>query len=105
MTTWVAIAAVGVVSYMFRVAPLLVLGRVRISDRVDRAVRHAGAAAMTALLVGALQHGGGSGSSAAVLAATATGLVVAARGAPMLRVVLAGGVVYATIAIMETLPW
>ena len=62
MNTWVASVVAGMVSYVFRAAPLLVLGPVRNSDRVDRAVRHGGAAVLTALLVGALQHGDETGS-------------------------------------------
>jgi branched-subunit amino acid transport protein len=99
--TWIAILAVGAVSYVFRAAPLLVLGRMRLSDRVDRVVRHAGSAALTALLVGTVLHGGDAGTSTAILAATATGLIVAVRGASMLRVVLAGGFTYAAIAVVE----
>jgi branched-subunit amino acid transport protein len=97
LSTWIAILAVGAVSYVLRAAPLLVLGRVRLSDRVDRVVRHASSAALTALLVGAVTHGGDARSSVAILAATACGLVMAARGSSMLRVVLAGGLTYGVV--------
>ena len=93
MTTWLAILAVGLVSYLFRAAPLLLLGRVRISDRADRSVRHAGAAAITALLIGAMRESGG-GYSVPVVAATGTALVLAAGRSSMLRVVFGGGLVY-----------
>jgi branched-subunit amino acid transport protein len=97
MTTWMAVIAVGLVSYVFRAGPLLLLGRVRISDRVDRTVRHAGAAAVAALLTGAMRDSGG-GYSVPVVAATATALVLAAGRSSMLRVVLGGGAVYAALA-------
>jgi hypothetical protein len=74
------------------------LGRVRISDRVDRSVRHAGAAAVTALLIGAMRDSGG-GYSPPVVAATATALGLAATRSSMLRVVFGGGAVYAVMII------
>ena len=77
MSTWIAIIAVGAISFALRAVPLAVLGRVSISDGTDRMLRHAGTAAQTALLVGAVQHGAGSGSSVAAIAATTVSLVVA----------------------------
>ena len=97
MSTWIAIIAVGAISFALRAVPLAVLGRVSISDGTDRMLRHAGAAAQTALLVGAVQHGGGSGSSVAAIAGTAVSLVVATRRASMLRVVVTGGLVYVAV--------
>jgi branched-subunit amino acid transport protein len=99
MTTWLALIGVGLVSYLFRAGPLLLLGGVRISDRVDRTVRHAGAAAVTALMIGAMRDSGG-GYSLSVVAATATALVLAAGRSSMLRVVLGGGAVYAAMAVI-----
>jgi branched-subunit amino acid transport protein len=100
VSTWIAILAVGSVSYVFRAAPLLVLGRMRLSDRVDRLVRHASSAALTALLAGAVTHGGDTSVNLAILAATACGLVVAACGRSMLRVVLAGALTYAATTLV-----
>ena len=99
MTTWIALIAVGLISYVFRAAPLFLLGRVRISDRVDRSVRHAGAAAVTALLIGAMRDSGG-GYSLPVVAGTAMALVLAAGRSSMLRVVFSGGAVYAVMVIV-----
>ena len=81
MSTWAAMVAVGLVSYVFRAVPLVVLDRVRIGERTDRVVRHAGAAAVTALLVGSVGHGF-SDLRPTVLAATAVALALAARGPP-----------------------
>jgi branched-subunit amino acid transport protein len=102
--TWIAILAVGAVSYVFRAAPLFVLGRLRLSDRVDRVLRHAGTAALTALLVSSAQHASDAGSRPAILAATAIGLIEAARRASMLRVVLAGGATYAVLSLVWASP-
>ncbi len=103
MSTWIAIAAVGLVSYGFRAVPLLVLGRVRVSERAERTVGHAGAAALTGLLVGALRHDAAPGSRVAVVLATVTSLVLARRGASMLRVVFAGSLVYVGLAVTGAL--
>ena len=100
MITLVAVLAVGLFGYVFRAAPLVLLGHVQLTPRVERLVRHAGAGALTALLVGALRHGAAGTSTIAVLAATVIALVVAARGAPLLRVVLAGGAVYAALVLL-----
>ena len=102
MRTALAIVAVGALSYGLRVTPLLALGRVAIGPRLDRAVRHAGAAAVTALFVGALVHGSASGPQPAVLVASGGALVVAVRGAAMLRVVLTGAAAYAVLCVVAT---
>ena len=100
MRTALAIIAVGALSYGLRVLPLLALGRVAIGPRLDRAVRHAGAAAVTALFVGALVHGRAAGPDPAVLVASGVALGAAARGAAMPRVVLTGAVAYAALGLV-----
>ncbi len=101
--TWIAIVAVGAISYGFRALPLAVLGRAPISERVDRTLRHAAAAAQAALLVGAVQHGMTATSSSGVIAATAVSLVMAMRRATMLRIVGAGGLAYAALTAGQAL--
>jgi branched-subunit amino acid transport protein len=96
MTTFLAMVAVGLVSYAFRAVPLVVLDRVRVGERTERVVRHAGAAAMTALLVGSIGRGT-TGVRPEVLVATGVALLLAVRGASMLRIVLAGSAVYALV--------
>jgi branched-subunit amino acid transport protein len=57
MTTWIAVVLVGLGSYALRYAPIVALDRVRLPAVVERALSHAGAAAMTALIASALmQH-------------------------------------------------
>ena len=57
---WLAIVGVGLGSYLLRVIPLVVLPRVSVPPSFDRVVRHAGLAAVTALLVASIsgQAGG-----------------------------------------------
>jgi branched-subunit amino acid transport protein len=99
VTTALAMLAVGAVSYLFRVAPLLAVGRFRIGPRLDRTIRHAGAAAVAALFVGSLRNGSGGADTAALVAA-AVALAVAVRGASMLRIVAVGAAVYAAVTIL-----
>ncbi len=49
MSTAIAMLAVGLVSYVFRVVPLLTVGRLRPGPGLLRTIRHGGAAAVTAL--------------------------------------------------------
>ena len=52
MSTSVAMAAVGLGSYLFRVMPLLLMGRRTVPARVERTLRQGSAAALMALAVG-----------------------------------------------------
>jgi len=93
MTTWIAVVCVGLGSYALRLLPLLVGDRVRWPGPVDRAIGHAGLAALTALVIAGVQnHGGGGRPGATLWALTAVfgGAVVARRGRSMLWVVAAG---------------
>ena len=99
MSTAVAMLAVGAVSYLFRVAPLLAVGRIRVGPRLDRTIRHAGAAAVTALFVGALRTGHGRIDTAVAVAAIVA-LWSAVRGSSMLRIVFTGAAIYATMTIV-----
>ena len=49
--TWVVVLAVGAGSFVFRLGPLLLLQRISLTERADRVIRHAGTAAITALIV------------------------------------------------------
>jgi branched-subunit amino acid transport protein len=100
MSTWIAIVAVGVISYAFRAGPLVLLGRMRISERVDLAIRHAGAAAIAALFVSGLhRNAAGDGPPVAVIAAAVASLVVALRGGSLNRTVGAGLALYAALVL------
>ena len=97
MTTWLAVAGVGIGSYALRLLPLLLSDRIRWSHQVDRAISHAGLAALTVLVIsGVQQHDGGGrpGATLWALAAVITAAEAARRGRSMLWVVTAGLVVY-----------
>ena len=84
MTTWIAVACVGLGSYALRLLPMLVGDRIRWPVPVDRAIGHAGLAALTALVISGVQHHDGAGRPGATLwafTAVIAGAVVARRRA------------------------
>lgn len=92
---WVVILAVGAGSYAFRLAPLLLLERVSLSERSDRVVRYAGISAITALIAtSSRQHAAGTAVVPTVLALAAA-IALAARGASMMLLLAGGGGIYA----------
>ena len=104
MLTWTVVLLVGVAAFACRLVPLLAAGRVSLGERAAAGLRHAGAGALTALVVLAvLGSGAGSRPSVPVLAAVAAGGLLALRGRSMLWVVLAGGVVDAAVTVLLTL--
>jgi branched-subunit amino acid transport protein len=98
---WIVILAVGLGSFLFRVVPMLALARVTSSATVERWIRHAGTAAVTALIAVSTRHGATGRATGPTLAAVGVAAVVAARGAPMGRLLLLGGATFAcgTIAV------
>ena len=99
MSTAIAMLAVGLVSYVFRVVPLLTVGLLRPGPGVLRTIRHGGAAAVTALFVTSLGGGAHGSLDPALIIAAGVSLWVAVRGAAMLRIVLFGAVAYALVAV------
>ena len=91
---WLAIVGVGIGSYLLRVIPLVVLPRVSVPPAFDRVVRHAGLAAITALLVASIT-GRASGELAPTVIAVVVASVLAIRRVSMVIVVSVGGLVYA----------
>jgi branched-subunit amino acid transport protein len=98
--TWFVVIAVGLGSFAFRLAPLLLLQRAPISERTDRLIRHGGAAAITALIVLSTKAAASGTAALPTLVAVGTGLVLAARGASMVRLLLCGGGAYASCVII-----
>ena len=101
--TWLVILAVGAGSFAFRLGPLLVFERISLTERGDRVIRHAGTAAITALIVTTTKHSASGGSVVPTLLGVGVGVVLAARGASMLRLLLFGGAAYACSAIVLNL--
>jgi branched-subunit amino acid transport protein len=97
MSMWLAIVLVGLGSYAFRVVPLLLGERMRLSERTDATLRHAAVGAMTALMVLGVERVAAEPfrtdtipvGMALVISAT-----VALVGRSMPLVVLCGGVTY-----------
>jgi branched-subunit amino acid transport protein len=98
---WPAIVLTGVGSYILRVVPLVVLPKVTVPPAVERGIRHAGIAAITALLVSSVTHRVDAGDLLPTLLAVAVGLALAVRGAAMLRVVTIGGLTYLALLVVS----
>jgi branched-subunit amino acid transport protein len=97
---WVVILAVGFGSYLLRLGPQLLLERTSLSPRADTLVRHAGVAALTALIVVSTKQSATGNALVPTLLAVAVAGVLAARGGSMLRLLVVGGGVYAFSAIV-----
>jgi branched-subunit amino acid transport protein len=93
--TWVVILAVGAGSYLFRVVPLMVLREVPVGGPAERTIRHAGTAAITALVVLSTRQSATGTGTVPTLLAVASAAVLAGRGASMARLLLVGGSIYA----------
>jgi branched-subunit amino acid transport protein len=103
MTTWIVILAVGLGSLAFRLGPMMLLQRVTLPESGDRAIRHAGTAAISALIaISAKQTATGSAVIPTVLAVAAA-VVLAARGASMLLLLICGGAIYAGSVLVVSL--
>ena len=100
--TLLTMVLVGLGSYVLRVTPVFVLPRIELSPRAERTIRHAGAAALTALVVSSLSHRSAAGDLGPSLLAVGTGLFAAARGASMPKIVAAGGIAYVLATVMWT---
>jgi branched-subunit amino acid transport protein len=97
VTTWLVITAVGVGSYVLRALPVVLDARWLRAPRVEQAIAQAGTAALAALIAVGLGHSASSLTDAATAGvAAATALLVAVRGAPLHRVLVAGGLGYAS---------
>ena len=103
--TWLTMVLVGLGSYAFRVVPLLVLPKLELSAGADRILRHAGAAALTALVVTSITgraDGGDARELVATVAAIASATALAPAGRAMLHVVAAGAAVYGGVMLLCT---
>lgn len=105
MSTWLVIVAVGLGSFVLRLAPLLALERVRLGPRVERLVANAGTAAITALIATSTREAASGRVPVAVVAAVLVGGVLAARRWTMPKILLAGGGVYAGLALVAAVAW
>ena len=102
MNMWIAVLGVGLGSFVLRLLPLLVLGRIRLSAGTEHLIGRAGLAAITALIAVSTRSAAHGPATPAVLGAVAVGTVVAARRGSMLRIVAAGAVAYAAVRLLAT---
>lgn len=92
---WVVMLVVGAGSFVLRLAPLALFGRVGLSERADRIVRDGGMAAITALIVTSTEQSATGDAMVPTLLAVGLALVLAARGASMRLLLVCGGALYA----------
>src|SRR5262245_34958573 len=92
--TWIVILAVGLGSYLLRVGPQLLFERTSLSAGSDQLIRHAGTAALTALIVVSTKQSASGNALVPTLLAVAVAGVVAVRGGSMLRLLACGAGVY-----------
>jgi branched-subunit amino acid transport protein len=100
MSMWLAIVLVGLGSYAFRVVPMLLGERVRLSQGADVTLRHAAIGAMTALMVLGVEKVAADPFSPDTIAlgtALATSGTAALLGRSMPLVVLCGGATYGLV--------
>lgn len=95
MTALIVLAAVGVGSLAFRVGPLLLLQTRSLPEVADRAIRHAGLAALAALISTSARHSAHGPSVGPTLIAISVALILAARRASMVWICLVGAGLYA----------
>jgi branched-subunit amino acid transport protein len=98
VTTWLVILAVGLGSYVLRALPTVLGERWTGAPAFERAVAHAGTAAIAALIAGSVRRDAAdAGALAMTVAALLVAAVVAWRGASLPRVLLAGGATYGSL--------
>ena len=106
-TMWLVIVLVGLGSYVLRAVPLLLGGRLRLSQRADVVLRHGSVGAMTALMVLSAQRTSSGVTDLHTLALAVALTVsggVALRGRSMLPVVTCGAAAYGlTLAVLRVL--
>lgn len=100
MTVWVAVVAVGLVSYTLRVVPFLLAERVPMTAGVESGLRHAGVGAIAALLIGGVTSPALAGDLLATLVALVVASVLAWTGRSMTLVLAAGAVTFAVISVL-----
>jgi branched-subunit amino acid transport protein len=106
VSTWIALFGIAVGSYLFRVAPLVLLDRIAVPRTVERSLGYAATSAMTALVVSSVvQHQRTADAASSVAALMALGLAgwLAARKRPFAIAVAAGTGFYAATSALIAL--
>lgn len=95
MTVWIAVLAVGLVSFTLRVVPFLLAERVPMTPGFEDGLRHAGMGAVAALLVGSVTSPALAGDVPATVVALAVASLLVFLGRSMTLAVTAGALVFA----------
>jgi branched-subunit amino acid transport protein len=106
MSMWVAVLLVALGSYAFRLVPMLLGERARLSERAETTLQHAAVGAMTALLVVGLRRAGGHTfgvEALAALIAVAVSSTVALMRRSMVLVVFLGAATYGGVVVVAGL--
>ena len=101
--TWIVMIAIGLGSFGFRVGPLLLFEGVSLSPRLDRAIRHGGIAAISALVVISAKGATAGGKTIPTLVAVVPAIALAARGASLIRTLIFGSALYAGALVVMSL--
>jgi branched-subunit amino acid transport protein len=102
--TWIVIGLVGLGSFILRVTPLFALATDRLPSASDRVIRHAGVAAIAALVATSSSNAAHGHLIVPVVVAVAAGVALAWRGTSMIRIVIAGCTLYgASLALVSAL--
>lgn len=100
-TAWLAVLLVGVGTWALRSSLVLMLGRVEIPARLERAFRYVAPSVMAAIAVPAFVAPGGQLSlSVAHLAAAAAAIVVARRVGSFIATLAVGLATYALLSLL-----
>lgn len=94
---WIAVLIAGLGSYALRAIPLILGPRLRVPQRTQDVLRHAGIGGITALLVtsvAAIGPAGGASNALPPVVAVAVATVIARRGGSMALVMLIGAAVF-----------
>lgn len=94
MTVWIAVLAVGLLSYTLRIIPFLLAERVPMSPGVETGLRHAGVGAIAVLLIGSVTSPSLAGDIVPTLVALAVASLLAWTERSMTLVLTSGAVAF-----------
>jgi branched-subunit amino acid transport protein len=94
VTVWIAVLAVGLISYTLRAVPFLLAERIPMTPGVEAGLRHAGVGAIAALLIGSVTSPSFGGDVLPIMVALSVASVLAWMGRSMALVLTAGAVAF-----------
>jgi len=100
VTVWIAVLAVGLLSYTLRIIPFLLAERVPMSPGVETGLRHAGVGAIAALLIGSVTSPSLAGDIVPTLVALAVASLLAWTERSMTLVLTSGALAFAVASFL-----